>query len=168
MVAVAKEVGPGRWRAGAGRNFEDFAVGAVYEHRPGRTIGEADNTWFTLLTMNQHPLHFDAAYAARSEFGRPVVNSCLTLSIVAGMSVADISQKAIANLGWTDIRLTAPVFVGDTIYAESEVLAKRESASRPTQGIVTVRTTGKKSDGTIFMTYERTVLVPKHGHAVED
>jgi itaconyl-CoA hydratase len=168
MVAVAKEVAPGRWRAGAGRYFEDFTVGAVYEHRPGRTIGEADNTWFTLLTMNQHPLHFDAAYAAKSEFGRPVVNSCLTLSIVAGMSGADVSQKAIANLGWTDIRLTASVFVGDTIYAESEVLAKRESASRPTQGIVTVRTTGKKSDGTIFMTYERTILVPKQGHGVED
>jgi len=168
MVAVAKEVAPGRWRAGAGRYFEDFTVGEIYEHRPGRTVGEADNTWFTLLTMNQHPLHFDSAYAARSEFGRPVVNSCLTLSIVAGMSVADVSQKAIANLGWTDIRLVAPVFVGDTIYAESEVLIKRESASRPTQGIVTVRTTGRKSDGTIFMTYERTVLVPKRGHGVED
>jgi len=168
MVAIAREVAPGRWRASAGRYFEDFTVGEVYEHRPGRTIGEADNTWFTLLTMNQHPLHFDEAYAAKSEFGRPVVNSCLTLSIVAGMSVADVSQKAIANLGWTDIRLTAPVFVGDTIYAESEVLAKRESKSRPTQGVVTVRTTGKKADGSVFISYERTVLVPKTGHAVED
>jgi len=168
MVAIAREVAPGRWRASAGRYFEDFTVGEVYEHRPGRTISEADNTWFTLLTMNQHPLHFDAAYAAKSEFGRPVVNSCLTLSIVAGMSVADISQKAIANLGWDAIKLTAPVFVGDTIYAESEVLAKRESRSRPTQGVVTVRTTGKKADGTVFMAYERTVLVPKQGHAVED
>ncbi len=134
MVAVAKEVAPGRWRASAGRCFEDFTVGAVYEHRPGRTIGEADNTWFTLLTMNQHPLHFDAAYAAKSEFGRPVVNSCLTLSIVAGMSVADVSQQAVANLGWTDIRLLAPVFVGDTIYAESEVLATREFAIAPQSG----------------------------------
>jgi acyl dehydratase len=168
MVAVPEEVAPGRWRASAGRHYEDFTVGDTYEHRPGRTIGEADNTWFTLLTMNQHPLHFDAAYAARSEFGRPVVNSCLTLSIVAGMSVADVSQKAIANLGWTDIKLPAPVFVGDTIYAESTVLAKRESNSRPGQGIVTVRTTGKKHDGTVFMTYERTVLVPKRGHGVED
>ena len=166
MVAIAKEVAPGRWRAGAGRCFEDFVLGDVYEHRPGRTISEADNTWFTLLTMNQHPVHFDAAYAAHSEFGRPLVNSCLTLSIVAGMSVADVSQKAIANLGWTDIRLPAPVFIGDTIYAESEVLSKRESASRPTQGIVTVRTTGKKADGTIFMTYHRTVLVPKRGHEI--
>ncbi len=168
MVAIAREVAPQRWRATAGRCFEDFAVGDVYEHRPGRTIGEADNTWFTLLTMNQHPLHFDAAYAAKSEFGRPVVNSCLTLSIVAGMSVADVSQRAIANLGWTDIRLTAPVFVGDTIYAEREVLAKRESNSRPTQGIVTVRTTGTKADGTVFISFERTVLVPKRGHGIED
>ena len=119
MVSIAKEVGPGHFRASAGRCFEEFTVGDVYEHRPGRTISEADNTWFTLLTMNQHPLHFDAAYAAKSEFGRPVVNSCLTLSIVAGMSVADVSQKAIANLGWTDIKLPAPVFVGDTVYAES-------------------------------------------------
>ena len=168
MVAIAKEVAPRRWRASAGRCFEDFTVGDIYEHRPGRTIGEADNTWFTLLTMNQHPLHFDAAYAAKSEFGRPVVNSCLTLSIVAGLSVADVSQKAIANLGWSDIRLTAPVFVGDTIYAESEVLGKRESKSRPTQGVVTVRTTGRKADGTVFMTFERSILVPKQGHDVDD
>jgi itaconyl-CoA hydratase len=168
MVAVAKEVAPRRLRESYGRYFEDFAVGEIYEHRPGRTISEADNTWFTLLTMNQHPLHFDAAYAAKSEFGRPVVNSCLTLSIVAGMSVSDVSQKAVANLGWTDIRLTAPVFVGDTIYAESEVLAVRESGSRPNAGIVTIRTTGKKADGTVFMTFERTILVPKRGHAVDD
>jgi acyl dehydratase len=168
MVAIAREVAPRRWRAAAGRVFEEFTVGDVYEHRPGRTISEADNTWFTLLTMNQHPLHFDAAYAAKSEFGRLVVNSCLTLSIVAGMSVADVSQKAVANLGWSDIKLTAPVFVGDTIYAESEVLAKRESTSRPSQGVVTVRTSGKKADGTLFMTYERTILVPKQGYAVED
>jgi len=96
------------------------------------------------------------------------VNSCLTLSIVVGMSVSDLSQKAIGNLGWNDIRLTAPVFLGDTIYAKSEVLSKRESAKRPTQGVVTVRTTGKKADGTVFMTFERTMLVPKRGHAVDD
>jgi itaconyl-CoA hydratase len=168
MVAIAREVGPGRLRKSAGRYYEDFVVGETYEHRPGRTISETDNTWFTLLTMNQHPVHFDAAYAAKSEFGRPLVNSCLTLSIVAGMSVADVSQKAIANLGWTDIKLTAPVFVGDTIYAESEVIAKRQSKSRPHQGVVTVRTTGKKADGTVFMTYERTVLVVKQGYALEE
>ncbi|MCH7931253.1 MAG: MaoC family dehydratase [Proteobacteria bacterium] len=168
MVVERSEIGPKRYRESFGRCFEDFEVGAVYEHRPGRTISEADNTWFTLLTMNQHPLHFDAAYAANSEFGRPVVNSALTLAIVTGMSVSDISQKAIANLGWDKIRLTAPVFAGDTVYAESEVLSMRESKSRPNQGVVTVRTTGRKADGTVFMTYERTVLVPKRGHSVDD
>lgn len=168
MVVEARPIGPNRYREVGGRDYEDFIVGDVYEHRPGRTISEADNTWFCLLTMNQHPLHFDAAFAAKSEFGKPVVVSSLTLAMVVGMSVTDTSQKAIANLGWTDIKLSAPVFVGDTIYAESEVLATRQSVSRPTQGIVTVRTTGKKADGTVFMTYERTVLVPKRGYGVED
>ncbi len=168
MVAEAREVAKGRFRESFGRYFEEFAEGDIYEHRPGRTISEADNSWFTLLTMNQHPLHFDFEYAAKSEFGRPVVNSCLTLSIVAGMSVSDISQKTIANLGWDKIKLVAPVFIGDTIYAESQVLAKRESSSRPTQGIVTVRTIGTKADGTEFMSYERTMLIPKRGHGVDD
>jgi acyl dehydratase len=168
MVATAKQVGPSRFRESIGRYYEDFAAGEVYEHRPGRTITEADNVWFTLLTMNSHPLHFDRAYAAKSEFGRPLVNSCLTLAMLVGMSVSDVSQKAVANLGWTDIKLTAPVFVGDTIYAESEVLEKRESKKRPTQGIVTVRTTGKKADGTVFMTFIRSALIAKRGHAVDD
>lgn len=168
MVAEAKEVGPKRYRESYGRYFEDFEIGDVYEHRPGRTISEADNTWFTLLTMNQHPVHFDAEYAKKSEFGQMLVNSCLTLSIVAGMSVSDTSQKAIANLGWTDIKMPAPVFIGDTLYAESEVLAKRESNSRLTQGIVSIRTSAKKQDGTVVMTYERAMLIPKRGHAVDD
>jgi len=168
MGVERKEVGANRYRESYGRYYEEFVVGDVYEHRPGRTITEYDNISFTLLTMNTHPLHFDANYAQHSEFGKPLVNSALTLAIVAGMSVSDVSQKAIGNLGWNDIRLTAPVFNGDTIYAESEVLSKRESKSRPTQGIVTVKTTGKKADGTVFMTYERTVLVPKRGHAVDD
>lgn len=169
IVAVEPTArGAQRYRESFGRYFEDFTVGDVYEHRPGRTITESDNTWFTLLTMNQHPLHFDKEYAAHSEFGKPLVNSCLTLSMVAGMSVSDISQKAVANLGWDKIKLTAPVFVGDTIYAESEVLTVRQSDSRPTHGIVSVKTTGKKADGSIFMTYERTVMVPKRGHAVDD
>jgi acyl dehydratase len=168
MVVVAKPVGPNRYRESGGRYYEEFTVGDVYEHRPGRTIGETDNVWFTQLTMNTHPLHFDHAYAAKSEFKRPLVNSCLTLSMVVGMSVSDVSQKAVGNLGWTDIQLTAPVFVGDTIYAESEVIEKRESKSRPTQGIVTVRTLGKKADGTQFMSFLRTVLVPKRGFGVED
>ena len=152
-----------RLRETIGRAFEDFEIGDIYEHRPGRTINEADNSWFTLLTMNTHPLHFDHAFAAETEFGKPLVNSCLTLSIVAGMTVSDTSQMAIANLGWKDIKLTTPVFVGDTIYAESEVLDKRASNSRPTQGIVTVMTTGRKADGTVFMTYERSFLVAKRG-----
>ncbi len=168
MVAEAKEVGPNRYRESYGRSLEDFKVGDIYEHRPGRSITESDNTWFTLLTMNQHPLHFDNEYAAKSEFGKPLVNSCLTLSIVAGMSVSDVSQKAIGNLGWTDIVMPNPVFVGDTLYAESEVLAVRESKSRPTQGIVTVKTTATKQDGSVVMTFERTILVPKRGHAVDD
>ena len=168
MVAEAKPVGPNRYRESYGRYFEDFVIGDIYEHRPGRTITESDNTWFTLLTMNQHPLHFDAEYAKMSEFGKPLVNSCLTLSIVAGMSVSDVSQKNIANLGWTDIKLPGPVFVGDTLYAESEVLDKRESKSRPTQGVVTIRTIGTKQDGTTVMSFERVMLVPKRGHAVDD
>lgn len=144
-----------------GRYYEEFALGDTYKHWPGRTITAADNTWFTLLTMNQHPLHFDEEYARGTEFGKPLVNSALTLAIVAGMSVADVSQKAIANLGWTDIVMPAPVFNGDTLYAESTVLEKRESKSRPTQGIVTVATRAWKQDGTTVMTYKRTVLVPK-------
>ena len=166
MTARREEIGAQPQREASGRTYEDFAVGAVYRHWPGRTISEADNTWFTLLTMNTHPLHFDAEYAAKSEYGRIVVNSCLTLSIVAGMSVRDLSQNAICNLGWTDIRMPAPVFLGDTLYAESEVLAKRESGSRPTAGIVIARTTARKADGTVVMTYERTILVPKRGHQV--
>ncbi len=168
MAVHRKQVAEQRYRESYGRYFEEFVVGDVYEHRPGRTLTEYDNISFTLLTMNTHPIHFDSAYAKHSEFGKPLVNSALTLAIVAGMSVSDISQKAIANLGWNDIRLTAPVYAGDTIYAESEVLETRESRSRPTQGIVKVKTTGKKDDGTVFMTYERTVLVPKRGHAVDD
>lgn len=168
MSYGSRKVGENRYREDIGRYYEDFQIGDVYEHRPGRTISEADNSWFTLLTMNTHPLHFDKAYAEKSEFGQILVNSALTLSIVAGMSVSDTSQKAIANLGWTDIKLTAPVFVGDTIYAESEVQEKRESKSRPTQGIVKIKTIGKKADGTVFMTYERSMLIPKRGHGVDD
>jgi acyl dehydratase len=168
MVTESKKIGPNRYRESVGRYYEDFTIGDIYEHRPGRTISEADNTWFTLLTMNQHPIHFDKVYASHTEFGRPIVNSALTLAIVAGMSVSDVSQKAIANLGWTDIVMPAPVFNGDTIYAESEVLEKRESKSRPTQGIVTVETRAHNQDGVLVMRYKRTVLAPKIGHAVDD
>jgi acyl dehydratase len=168
LAVKSQPLGPSRHRASFGRCYEDFVVGDVYEHRPGRTITETDNTWFTLLTMNQHPLHFDAAYAAKTEFGRPIVNSCLTLSVVVGMSVTDVSYKAIGNLGWNDVKLTAPVFAGDTLHADSEVIAKRESQSRPTQGIVTVKTRGTTQEDLVCITFERTILVPKRGHAVDD
>jgi acyl dehydratase len=168
MVAEAKLVGEKRYRESYGRYLEDFVVGDVYEHRPGRTITETDNTWFTLLTMNQHPLHFDKEYGSNSEFGQVVVNSCLTLSLVTGMSVSDVSQKTVANLGWNNVRLTAPLFVGDTLYAESEVLEIRESKSRPNQGIVNIRSRGLKADGTEVINFERAMLIPTRGHAVDD
>lgn len=168
MSQTAKLVAPQRYRETFGRYYEDFVVGDVYEHRPGRTISEADNTWFTLLTMNQHPLHFDKAYAEASEFGRVLVNSCLTLSLVTGMSVSDVSQKTVANLGWNDVKLTGPVFVGDTIYAESEVLSIRESKSRPNQGIVSISSRGLNQRGEVVISFERTMLIPKRGHAVDD
>jgi|ERR1700730_1633634 itaconyl-CoA hydratase len=164
----SKILSENRYRQTIGRYFEEFTIGDVYEHRPGRTITDADNIQFSLLTMNNHPMHCDMAFAAKSEFGRLLVNSGLTLAVVLGMTVGDVSGKAIANLGWTEIKLTAPVFGGDTIYAESEVLDKRESKSRPTQGIVSVRTRGTKADGTVFMSFDRSVLIPKRGFGVGD
>tara|TARA_B100000609_G_C17126690_1_gene387947 strand:- start:57 stop:575 length:519 start_codon:yes stop_codon:yes gene_type:complete len=168
LVAEAKRVGDKRFRESYGRYFEDFEIGDVYEHRPGRTITETDNTWFTLLTMNQHPLHFDKEYGAKTEFGEVLVNSCLTISLVTGMSVSDISQKTIANLGWDKVRLSGPVFVGDTLYAESQVLSKRESNSRPNQGIVSVETKGIKQDESVVISFERSMLIPFKGHAIDD
>ena len=168
MVQHARQLGGQRYRETFGRSYEDFVVGDVYEHRPGRTITQADNTWFTLLTMNTHPLHFDEQYGKASEFGHGLVASPLTVAILVGMSVTDVSQKAIANLGWREIRLPAPVFPGDTLYAESEVLETRESKSRPEAGVVTVRTTGRNQDGVVVCTFERTILVSKRGHSVED
>lgn len=142
-----------------GRFLEDFSVGDVYRHAHGRTITQTDNTWFTLLTNNSHDIHFNADYASRTEFGRPLVVSTLTLAIVTGLSVPDVSQNAVANLGWENVRLTAPVFAGDTLYAESEVLEVRPSRSRPGQGIVRVRTRGFNQDGVTVMEFERSVLV---------
>lgn len=152
-----------RYREVFGRYFEDFVLGDVYEHRPGRTLTETDNTWFTLLTMNTHPIHFDAEYAKKTEFGRPIVSSPLTVAVLVGMSVSDVSQKAVANLGWREIRMLAPVFAGDTLYAESEVLEKRESKSRPQQGLVTVKTTGRNQDGVAVCDFVRTILIWKRG-----
>jgi itaconyl-CoA hydratase len=168
MVTTIKEVGPNRYRESFGRYFEDFHEGDIYEHRPGRTITETDNTWFTLLTMNTHPMHFDAEYAKHSEFGRCIVCSPFTVAVMVGMSVTDVSQKAIANLGWSEIKLTYPLFAGDTLTAESEVLAKRESKSRPNAGLVTVKTRGFNQDGKLVCEFERTMLIAKHGFDVEE
>ncbi|MSQ62404.1 MAG: MaoC family dehydratase [Betaproteobacteria bacterium] len=168
MSSRTRQIGPNRYRESIGRYYEDFKLGDVYEHRPGRTVTEADNIWFSLLTMNQHPLHSDNAYGANAEFGKPLVNSCLTLAIVTGMTVSDFSHKAVANLGWDKVKLVGPVFVGDTLYAESEVIDVRTSKSRPHHGIVTVRTTGRKTDGAVFMRFERSALLPMQGHAAED
>lgn len=167
-MQVIKQIGEHRYRESFGRSFEDFEPGDVYEHRPGRTVTQTENIWFTLLTMNTHPMHFDEVYAAASEFGRCIVCSPFTVALMVGMSVTDVSQKAIANLGWREIKLLAPLFAGDTLYAESEVLEKRESASRPSAGIVTVRTTGKNQDGKVVCTFERTMLIAKRGCSIED
>lgn len=163
-----KQIGPQRYRESFGRYYEDFQVGDVYEHRPGKTVLESDNHLFTLLTLNTHPLHFDAEYGKATEFGRNLVVSTYTLALLIGMSVSDVSQKAVANLGMDEVRFTAPVFAGDTLYAESEVLAKRASKSRPGQGIVTVRTLGKNQRGEVVCAFRRDILIPARGEAVED
>jgi acyl dehydratase len=142
-----------------GRFFEDFTVGDRYRHPLGRTVTETDNIWFTLLTNNTHQVHFNADYASRTEFKQPLVVSTLTLAIVTGLSVGDVSQNSVANLGWDKVRLPNPVFAGDTIYAESEVLEARPSKSRPTNGVVRVRTRGFNQRGETVIEYERTVLV---------
>lgn len=152
------------WR---GRYFEDFSIGDVYEHQLGRTVTQTDNAWFTLLTQNTAPLHFDQHYAKQTPFGRPLVNSTLTLALVTGQSVSDVSQNVMANLGWDDVRLPNPLFEGDTVYSSSEVLAARPSASRPEVGIVEVRTTGYKQDGTPVITFRRSVMVYRRGHGPE-
>jgi itaconyl-CoA hydratase len=168
MAGTVVQVGENRFRERFGRYFEDFEVGHIYEHRPGRTITQTDNIWFTLLTMNTHPLHFDEEYAKASEFGRCIVASPFTVALMAGMSVSDVSQKAIANLGWSEIKLTHPLYAGDTLVAESEVLGKRESKSRPMAGIVTVATRGFNQDKVLVCSFERSILVPKRGHETED
>ena len=150
----------------SGRCYEDFEVGMVIRHALGRTVTATDNSWFTLLTMNTNPIHFDAHYAAQTEFGKTLVNSTFTLALVTGLSVADVSQYAV-NLGWDEVRMPAPVFEGDTIYAQTEVLSRRESKSRPTMGLVEIKTTGFKQDGTVVMEFRRTILVYKRGHAPE-
>jgi itaconyl-CoA hydratase len=147
-----------------GRVFEDFEVGDIYEHPLGRTITQADNIWFSCVTMNTNPIHFDAEYASHTEFKRPLVNSCFTLALVTGQSVIDLTMNAVANLGWDEVRLPNPLFEGDTVYARSEVLDRRESKTRPAVGIVKVKTTGVNQHGTPVIEFTRTFMIWKRGH----
>lgn len=147
-----------------GRVYEDFDVGDIYQHPLGRTVLPVDNSWFTLLTQNVNPIHFDAAYAAQTEFGKPLVDSTFTLALVTGQSTIDLSLNVMANLGWDEVRLPNPLFEGDTVYSRSEVLEKRESKSRPNVGIVKVRTTGFTQDGTVVIEFLRTFMVYKRDH----
>ena len=168
ILPAYKQVGERRYREASGLYYEDFEPGDVFEHRPGRTILDVDNTYFTLLTLNVQELHFDAAYAAKTEWKKPLVDSTFTLALLTGMSVRTVSAKVVANLGWDKVKATHPVFAGDTLYAESTVLNKRESKSRPTQGIVTVSTRGVNQNGAEVMTFERTMLIYKRGHSPEE
>lgn len=149
-------------RAG-GRCYEDFEMGMVMRHSLGRTVTATDNAWFSLLTVNSNPIHFDSHYASQTEFGRPIVNSAFTLALVTGLTVADVSQFGV-NLGWDKVRMPAPVFEGDTIYAQTVVLSVRESASRPTMGLVHVRSTGFTQDGKVVLEFERTILIYKRAY----
>src|SRR6202167_1725633 len=164
ILPAYKAVGERRYRETSGLYYEDFEPGDVFEHRPGRTVLDADNTYFTLLTLNIQEVHFDAAYAAKTEWKKPLVDSTFTLALLTGMSVRTVSAKVVANLGWDKVKATHPVFAGDARYAESTVLNKRESKSRPTQGIVTVSTRGLNQDGVEVMSFERTMLIYKRGH----
>ena len=147
-----------------GRVYEDFTVGDVYHHPLGRTVLSVDNSWFTLLTQNMNPIHFDHAYAAQTEFGKPLVDSTFTLALVTGQSTIDLSFNVMANLGWDEVRLPNPLFEGDTVYAQSEVLEVRESKSRPKVGIVRVKTTGMNQHGTTVIEFTRTFMIWKRGH----
>jgi itaconyl-CoA hydratase len=166
-VPAYRRVGENRYREVVGFYYEEFTVGDVFEHRPGRTVTEMDNVLMSMLSMNASPLHIDAAFVEHTEWGRPLVSSLVTLSIVAGMAARSTSGRAVANLGWESIRLTHPVFTGDTLYAESEILAKRPSKSRPGFGIVGCRTVGRKSTGETVLTFERSFLVPTRAKGID-
>jgi acyl dehydratase len=149
---------PKSWR---GRFYEDFEVGDTFRSRIGRTITETDNIWFTCLTMNTNQIHFNTPYAERTQFGKPLVNSTFTLALITGMTVPDTSENAAANLQWTDIKLPKPVFSGDTLWAESEILELRESKSNPSVGIVTMRCRGVNQRREVVIEFKRTFMLYK-------
>lgn len=157
-MATDDNTAPKSWR---GRFYEDLEIGDVYRSRIGRTITEADNVWFTCLTMNTNQIHFNDAFAAGTQFGRPLVNSAFTLALVVGLTVPDTSENATANLGWGEIKLPNPVFVGDTLWAESEITARRESQSKPNVGIVSMRCRGINQRGEVVLELTRTFMVYK-------
>ncbi len=157
-MSTETKAAPKAWR---GRFYEDLDVGDIYRSRLGRTITEADNVWFTCLTLNTNQIHFNVPYAERTQFGRPLVNSAFTLALVTGMTVPDTSENAAANLAWTDIKLPKPVFAGDTIWAESEILEKRESRSNPSVGIVSMRCRGINQRREVVIEFKRTFMVYK-------
>src|SRR5262249_44519097 len=155
-MSIDTPAAPKAWR---GRFYEDFEVGDVFRSRLGRTITDADNVWFTCLTLNTNQIHFNTPYAERTQFAQPLVNSAFTLALVTGMTVPDTSENAAANLEWTDIRLPKPVFVGDTLWVESEILEKRESRSNPNVGIVTMRSRGINQRREVVIEFRRTFLI---------
>ena len=146
-----------------GRVFEDFEAGQIYKHAQARTVTHQDNLWITMMTLNPNPIHYDYEYASSTEWGKPLVNSCFTISLVTALTVSDLSQNAV-NLGWDEVRLPNPVFDGDTLYAQTEILETRESRSRPHQGIVKFKTIGFNQDGTVVISFNRTILVYRRGH----
>jgi itaconyl-CoA hydratase len=144
--------------------FEDLEVGRIYAHRYGRTVTEADNIWITLITLGINQIHFNGHYASKTRFGRPILASPFTLAVVTGLSATDFGETTVANLGWTDVMLPKPVFVGDTIYARTRILAKRPSNSRPEVGIVELKTEGFNQDGDVVITFSRKLMMSRRGH----
>jgi itaconyl-CoA hydratase len=159
-VLAFQKMASGKYQESHGLYYDEFDIGDIIEHRPGRTVTEADNTWLSMINMNYHPLHIDHHYASQTEFKKPLVSSLVTLSIIAGMCTNGTSAKAIANLGWKEINLSNPVFVGDTLYAETEIIDKRLSQSRINTGIVTFKTVGLNQDGLEVMRFIRMALIP--------
>jgi acyl dehydratase len=163
MFNSYSQIGEKKFMEESGLLYEDFVVGHIFEHRPGRTITATDNTWCSLIAMNQHPIHIDQSYASKTEFNKILVSSLITFCIINGMTVKTISAKAVANLGWDKVKLVNPVFIGDTLYATTKILGKRISQKNPKRGVVKVKTIGYNQDKKIVISFERNILIPKRG-----